>query len=66
MAKKKDVPDSPRSWAIALSAFVISLLIAGVLRTTGHLFVAIMDTYGASRFQANMPFSVRNVVRNLG
>ncbi|GFU40622.1 hypothetical protein NPIL_134561 [Nephila pilipes] len=65
MAKKEDVPDSARSWAIAFAAFVINVLMAGILRTTGHLYVSLMDTYGVSRFQANMPFSVRNVVRNL-
>ncbi|GFX25382.1 hypothetical protein TNCV_1423671 [Trichonephila clavipes] len=39
---------------------------AGILRATGHIYLALIDTYGVSRFQANLPFSVRNVVRNLG
>ncbi|GFU40620.1 hypothetical protein NPIL_134551 [Nephila pilipes] len=66
MAKKEDVPDSARSWAIAFAAFAINSLMAGIFRSIGHLYVAIMDAHGVSRFQANMPFSVRNVVRNIG
>ncbi|GFY62299.1 hypothetical protein TNIN_211091 [Trichonephila inaurata madagascariensis] len=66
MARKEDVPDSARSWAIALSGCVINAFMAGILRATGHIYLALIDTYGVSRFQANLPFTVRNVVRNLG
>ncbi|GFU40624.1 hypothetical protein NPIL_134571 [Nephila pilipes] len=63
---RRDVPDSARSWAIALAACVINVLLSGITRATGHIYVALIDTYGVSRFQANLPFTVRNIVRNLG
>ncbi|GFR30787.1 hypothetical protein TNCT_696561 [Trichonephila clavata] len=66
MARKEDVPDSARSWAIALSGCVINAFMAGILRATGHIYLTLIETYGVSRFQANLPFTVRNVVRNLG
>ncbi|PRD37889.1 UNVERIFIED_CONTAM: Slc16a12 [Trichonephila clavipes] len=66
MARKVDVPDSARSWAIALAACAINALMSGITRTTGLLYVALIDTYGVSRFEANLPFTMRNIVRCLG
>ncbi|GFU20745.1 monocarboxylate transporter 9 [Nephila pilipes] len=66
MAREEEGPDSPRSWAIALAACVINTLLSGISRATGLFYVALIDTYGVSRLQANLPFTVRNVVRNLG
>ncbi|GFX25370.1 monocarboxylate transporter 9 [Trichonephila clavipes] len=66
MAKKEEGPDSRRSWAIALAACVINTLLSGISRATGLFYVALIDTYGVSRLEANLPFTVRNVVRNLG
>ncbi|GBM91803.1 Monocarboxylate transporter 9 [Araneus ventricosus] len=60
-----DTPDSARSWAIAVADCFINALLSGLTRTTGLLYVALINTYGASRFQANLPFSIRVVVRNL-
>ncbi|KAG8200645.1 hypothetical protein JTE90_022267 [Oedothorax gibbosus] len=58
-------PDQPRSWAIALAACVINTLLSGISRATGLLYVALIESYGVSRLQANLPFTIRNVVRNL-
>ncbi|GIY23785.1 monocarboxylate transporter 6 [Caerostris darwini] len=66
MARKEEGPDSPRSWAIALAACVINTLLSGISRTTGLFYVALIETYGVSRLQANLPFTMRNAVRNLG
>ncbi|CAL1275598.1 unnamed protein product [Larinioides sclopetarius] len=65
MVSKGDTPDSARSWAIAIADCFINALLSGLTRTTGLLYVALINTYGVSRFQANLPFSIRVVVRNL-
>ncbi|XP_054716904.1 monocarboxylate transporter 13-like [Uloborus diversus] len=66
MAKKEEGPDQARAWAIALAACVINALLSGISRTTGLFYVALIDTYGVSRLEANLPFTLRNVIRNLG
>lgn len=60
-----DHPDSARSWAIAAAAFVINIMLSGISRTTGLIYVALIDTYGITRMEANLPFTLRNIVRNL-
>ncbi|XP_055933609.1 monocarboxylate transporter 5-like [Argiope bruennichi] len=65
MVNKGDTPDSARAWAIAIADGFINALLSGLTRATGLLYVALINTYGASRFQANLPFSIRVVVRNL-
>lgn len=66
MARKEAGPDQARSWAIAMAGFVINSLLSGISRTTGLFYVALIKTYGVSRMEANMPFTLRNVIRNLG
>ncbi|CAL1275603.1 unnamed protein product [Larinioides sclopetarius] len=67
MAEKTrpEEPDSARSWAIAAAACVINTLLSGISRATGLFYVALIETYGVSRLQANLPFTMRNAVRNL-
>ncbi|GBM91801.1 hypothetical protein AVEN_194199-1 [Araneus ventricosus] len=66
MVKRVDVPDSARSWAVAIAGCLINSLMSGFTRSTGLMYVALIDTFGASRFQANLPFSARVIVKNLG
>ncbi|CAL1275599.1 unnamed protein product [Larinioides sclopetarius] len=65
MSKIVDVPDSARSWAIAIAGCLINSLMSGFTRSTGLLYVALIDNFGATRFQANLPFSARIIVKNL-
>lgn len=62
----KDGPDQARSWAIAMAGCVINGLLSGISRTTGLFYVSLIQTYGVSRMEANLPFTLRNVIRNLG
>lgn len=64
--REKEGPDQARSWAIAMAGCVINSLLSGISRTTGLFYVSLIETYGVSRMEANMPFTLRNVVRNLG
>ncbi|KAF8782659.1 Monocarboxylate transporter 9 like protein [Argiope bruennichi] len=63
--RKPEGPDSARSWAIAAAACVINTLLSGISRATGLFYVALIETYGVSRLQANLPFTMRNAIRNL-
>ncbi|KFM58402.1 hypothetical protein X975_01526, partial [Stegodyphus mimosarum] len=66
MVKREEGPDQARSWAIAFAAFIINSVLSGISRTTGLFYVALIETYGISRLEANIPFTVRNLLRNLG
>ncbi|KAG8200648.1 hypothetical protein JTE90_022270 [Oedothorax gibbosus] len=65
MSQQKEGPDQARSWVIAIAACFIYILVAGLNRASGLFYVAIIETYGVSRLQANLPFTMRNVVKNL-
>lgn len=66
MVKKREGPDQARSWAIVMAGCAINTLLSGITRTSGLFYVALIEDYGATRMEANMPFTLRNVVRNLG
>ncbi|XP_035229243.1 monocarboxylate transporter 5-like [Stegodyphus dumicola] len=66
MVKREEGPDQARSWAIAFAACIINSVLSGISRTTGLFYVALIETYGVSRLQANLPFTLRNLLRNLG
>ncbi|XP_055933760.1 monocarboxylate transporter 12-like isoform X1 [Argiope bruennichi] len=66
MVKRIDAPDSARSWAVAIAGCLINSLMSGLTRSTGLIYVALIDTFGASRFQANLPFTARIMIKNLG
>ena len=58
-------PDQGFAWVIAVACFIINFIMAGLARTVGVLFVALIDLYGVSREAATTPFSIRVCVRNL-
>ncbi|XP_035231779.1 monocarboxylate transporter 5-like isoform X2 [Stegodyphus dumicola] len=66
MAKEEEGPDQLRSWAIAIAACVIKTLLCGSNRVTGLFYVVMIETYGVSRSEANLPFTVRNILRDIG
>ncbi|XP_035221582.1 monocarboxylate transporter 5-like [Stegodyphus dumicola] len=66
MIKREEGPDQARSWAIAFAACIINSVLSGISRTTGLFYVALIEKYGASRLEANLPFTLRNLLRNLG
>lgn len=53
------------SWVIAFACCFGSLVLAGIFRTSGVLFVAFISTYGVSREAASWPMVVCIAVLNL-
>ncbi|XP_054707804.1 monocarboxylate transporter 12-B-like [Uloborus diversus] len=64
-SKTSSGPDEAIGWLIAMSCFFINFIMAGLARTTGVLFVALIDLYGVSRESATTPFSIRVSVRSM-
>ncbi|XP_054716635.1 monocarboxylate transporter 12-like [Uloborus diversus] len=60
-----EVPDRGRAWLIAFSACFINMILSGVGRAIGILYVVIIADYGVSRKTATLPFIIRNIVRCL-
>lgn len=58
-------PDQAFGWVIALACFFINFIMAGLARTVGILYIAIIELYGVSREAATTPFSIRVCVRNM-
>ncbi|XP_015917798.2 monocarboxylate transporter 9-like [Parasteatoda tepidariorum] len=58
-------PDQAAGWVIALACFFINFILAGLARSAGVLYVALIELYGASREAASSPFSIRVCVRNM-
>lgn len=65
MASSRNGPDQCWSWVIAMAGFIINMLLSGISRAAGIFFVALINDFGASRREANIPFTIRNVVRNM-
>ncbi|KAF8782892.1 uncharacterized protein LOC129964272 [Argiope bruennichi] len=57
--------DQKWSWVIAFACCFINCLLYGVIRLSGLLMVATVETFQVSRAKAAMPFSVSTSVRNL-
>ncbi|GIY36259.1 uncharacterized protein CEXT_357181 [Caerostris extrusa] len=53
---KKVGPDSLNSWLVAGYCSLISMLLYGVVRLSGMLFVASMDRFQVDRQQASLPY----------
>ncbi|XP_015926952.1 monocarboxylate transporter 9 [Parasteatoda tepidariorum] len=53
------------SWVIALAACFNSLVLAGIFRTGGVLFVAFIDAFGVTREEASWPMVICITVLNL-
>lgn len=58
-------PDTGYAWVIAFAACIINMILSGISRMTGILYVAIIEAYGVSRQEASVPFTVRNSIRYL-
>lgn len=58
-------PDKGFAWVIAFACFFINFIMAGVARSAGIMYVALIDSYSISREAATVPFSVRVGVRNM-
>ncbi|KAF8782660.1 Monocarboxylate transporter 9 like protein [Argiope bruennichi] len=58
-------PDKGRAWLIAFSACIINMILSGLSRMIGILYVAVLDTYHVTRQEATLPFTVRNAIRML-
>ncbi|GFY62298.1 monocarboxylate transporter 5 [Trichonephila inaurata madagascariensis] len=58
-------PDKGRAWVIAFAACIINMILSGLSRMIGILYVAVIDTYGVTRAEATLPFTVRNAIRCL-
>ncbi|GIX71568.1 uncharacterized protein CEXT_578761 [Caerostris extrusa] len=63
--KTKDPgPDQAIGWLVAMACFFINVIMSGIARAAGVLYVALIDLYGVSRESATTPFSIRVCVRN--
>lgn len=58
-------PDKGRAWLVALAACIINMILSGLSRMVGILYVAVIDEYGVTRQEATVPFTVRNAIRML-
>ncbi|GIY54348.1 uncharacterized protein CEXT_250471 [Caerostris extrusa] len=62
---KTEVPDRGWSWVIAFACCFSGLILAGIFRTSGVLFVAFISTFGVTREEASWPMVVCISVLNL-
>ncbi|GBM91804.1 Monocarboxylate transporter 9 [Araneus ventricosus] len=58
-------PDRGHAWVIACAACVITMILSGISKMVGILYVAVIDTYGVSRKEATLPFTFRKSLRCL-
>lgn len=58
-------PDKGRAWVVALAACIINMIVSGLSRMIGILYVAVIDDYSITRAEATLPFTVRSSVRCL-
>ncbi|KAG8178344.1 hypothetical protein JTE90_029298 [Oedothorax gibbosus] len=65
MAMRLEKPDSGYAWVVVFAACIINGILSGMARMIGILYVAIIETYGVSRKEASLPFTVRNAIRYL-
>ncbi|XP_054721673.1 monocarboxylate transporter 9-like [Uloborus diversus] len=63
--KTKDGPDTGWSWVVAFAACFNSLILAGIFRTGGVLFVAFINNFGVTREEASWPMVLCISVLNL-
>ncbi|GIY68178.1 monocarboxylate transporter 2 [Caerostris darwini] len=58
-------PDKGYAWVIAFAACIINMILSGMARMIGILYVAIIEDYRVTRKEASVPFTVRNAIRYL-
>ncbi|GBN25706.1 hypothetical protein AVEN_172021-1, partial [Araneus ventricosus] len=47
-------PDKGRAWMVAFSACIINLILSGLARMIGYLYVAVIKTYGLHKTGSNV------------
>ncbi|CAL1273224.1 unnamed protein product [Larinioides sclopetarius] len=57
-------PDGPSSWVIAAACCFINMMMYGMTRLSGVLFVASVPRYHVNRESASFPYTFANFVRN--
>lgn len=62
---KLEEPDKGQAWVVAISACIINMILSGLSRMIGILYVAVIRNYSVSRQDATLPFTVRNAIRCL-
>lgn len=62
---KLEVPDKGQAWVVAIAACIINMILSGLSRMIGILYVSVIEAYGVSRQEATLPFTVRNSIRCL-
>lgn len=60
-AEEEDVPDGPRSWAVAFAGCAVMCCISWTFRCSGALYVAFIADFGVSREQASWPLSLFSI-----
>ncbi|XP_015925499.1 monocarboxylate transporter 9 [Parasteatoda tepidariorum] len=58
-------PDKGHAWVIAFTAGMITMILSGISKMVGILYVAVIDTYQVSRGEATLPFTFRKSLRCL-
>lgn len=58
-------PDEGRAWLVAVAALTINMVMSGIFRAQGILFVEFINVFDTDRKTASIPFSVRSSMRNL-
>lgn len=51
-------PDTGWSWVVAFAAFFNSLVLSGILRSSGILFVVFIDVFGLTRQETSWPITI--------
>ncbi|GFW60269.1 monocarboxylate transporter 9 [Trichonephila clavipes] len=51
-------PDTGWSWVVAFAAFFNSLVLSGILRSSGILFVVFLDIFGLTRQETSWPITI--------
>lgn len=62
---KLEEPDKGQAWIVAVAASLICMIVGGLSRGSGLLYVAIIATYGVSRKKAAQPFFFKDAIRCL-
>lgn len=58
-------PDKGHAWVIAIAACVITMILSGISKMVGILYVAVIETFDVSRQEATLPFTFRKSLRCL-
>ncbi|XP_035230047.1 uncharacterized protein LOC118201995 isoform X2 [Stegodyphus dumicola] len=61
---KRTGPDSLNSWIIAVACCFINMMMYGMARLSGVLFVASVPRFGVGREEASFPYTFANFMRN--